>query len=64
MNEAEESPGLNQITGQRSSPVSLSEERRRGIQETDHLLSVPGMLESIRAGMAQSLGQTSTNPGW
>jgi len=40
------------ITGKRSNAVLLSEEDWNAIQETLYLLSIPGMRESIRDGMA------------
>lgn len=52
------------IASKRSNYVPVSGEDWRGIQETDHLLSVPGLRRSIRAGMAEPLDRTSTNPGW
>ncbi|WP_018882137.1 MULTISPECIES: type II toxin-antitoxin system Phd/YefM family antitoxin [unclassified Thioalkalivibrio] len=39
------------ITGKRNNAVLLSESDWSAIQETLHLLSVPGMRESIREGM-------------
>jgi antitoxin YefM len=39
------------ITGKRSNAVLISEEDWRAIQETLHLLSIPGMRESIREGL-------------
>ena len=53
-----------QITGKRANAVLVSEEDWRSIQETLFLLSVPGMRDSIREGMAESLGQSSNSPGW
>jgi prevent-host-death family protein len=53
-----------QITGKRANAVLVSEDDWRGIQETLYLLSIPGMRESIRKGMAVPLGKTSTKPGW
>ena len=40
------------IAGQTSNAVLLSESDWASVQETLYLLSVPGMRESIRAGMA------------
>lgn len=40
------------ITGDQSSTVLLSEEDWSSLQETLYLLSVPGMRESIREGLA------------
>jgi antitoxin YefM len=53
-----------QITGKRSNAVLISEDDWRSIQETLYLVSIPGMRESIRQGLAQPLGKTSTQPGW
>ena len=39
------------ITGRRANAVLLSEDDWRSIQETLHLLSIPGMRESIRDGL-------------
>jgi antitoxin YefM len=41
-----------EITGRRSSAVLVSEEDWRSVQETLHLVSIPGMRESILEGMA------------
>ncbi|RZM75082.1 type II toxin-antitoxin system Phd/YefM family antitoxin [Leptolyngbya iicbica] len=43
------------ITGASGNAVLLSEEDWASIQETLYLLSVPGMRESIKAGMATPL---------
>jgi len=39
------------ITGKRANAVLISENDWRSIQETLHLLSIPGMRESIREGL-------------
>ena len=52
------------ITGKRGNAVLLSEEDWRSIQDTLHLLSIPGMRESIREGMAEPLGQLSKTLKW
>ncbi|NBV33816.1 MAG: type II toxin-antitoxin system Phd/YefM family antitoxin [Proteobacteria bacterium] len=52
------------ITGKRTNAVLVSEEDWRNIQETLFLLSVPGMRDSIREGLAESLNQSSTAPSW
>jgi antitoxin YefM len=41
-----------EITGRRSNAVLVSEDDWRAVQETLHLLSIPGMRESILEGMA------------
>jgi prevent-host-death family protein len=53
-----------QIVGKRNSAMLVSEEDWRSIQETLHLLAVPGMRESIRAGMAEPIEDCSEDPGW
>lgn len=64
LDEAADSHEPIQITGKRSNAVLVSEEDWRGIQETLFLVSIPGMRDSIREGMAEPLKKTSTNPGW
>jgi antitoxin YefM len=46
------------------SAVLIGEDDWRSIQETLHLLSVPGMRESIHEGMQTPLDQCSEEPGW
>lgn len=53
-----------QITGSRGNAVLISEDDWRSIQETLHLLAIPGMRESIRKGMREPLSKASKNPGW
>jgi len=52
------------ITGKRSNAVLVSEDDWRSIQETLHLLSVPGMRESIQEGMKTPVDECSEDPGW
>jgi len=52
------------ITGRRHNGVLVAEEDWRAIQETLHLLSVPGMRESIRKGLRTPLSKASEKPGW
>jgi antitoxin YefM len=52
------------ITGKRSNAILVSEDAWRGIHETLYLLSIPGMQESIRTGIAVSLDKTFPSPGW
>ena len=47
------------ITGKRNKAVLVSEEDWEAIQETLYLLSIPGMRESIREGMARPVGDLS-----
>jgi prevent-host-death family protein len=48
-----------QITGKRGNAVLVAEADWRAIQETLHLVSMPGMRESIRQGMAEPLANCS-----
>jgi prevent-host-death family protein len=52
------------ITGKRGNVVLVSEDDWRAIQETLHLLSIPGMRESIIEGMAESVDECAEEPGW
>jgi antitoxin YefM len=52
------------ITGPRSNGVLVAEEDWNAIQETLYLLSVPGMRESIREGMATPVEDCEQEPGW
>jgi prevent-host-death family protein len=52
------------ISGKRSSAVLLSAEDWHAIQETLHLLSVPGMRESIKGGMAEPLSKSAKTLKW
>jgi prevent-host-death family protein len=52
------------ITGKRNSAVLVSEEDWRSVQETLYLLSVPGLRESIRKGLAEPLGKSSKALKW
>lgn len=52
------------ISGKRSSAVLISAEDWRAIQETLHLLAVPGMRESIKAGMAEPLAKSAKDLKW
>jgi antitoxin YefM len=51
-----------QINGKRGNAVLLSEEDWRAIQETLHLVSIPGMRESILEGMATDVSVLSPSP--
>lgn len=52
------------ITGKRTNAVLLSAEDWDAIQETLRLLSVPGMRESIKEGMAEPLGKSARGLDW
>lgn len=52
------------ITGKRNNAVLVSEDDWSSIQETLHLLSVPGMRESIIEGLQTPLDQCSETLNW
>jgi antitoxin YefM len=52
------------ISGKRTDSVLLSAEDWSSIQETLYLLSVPGMRESIKAGMAEPLAKSAKVLKW
>ena len=52
------------IAGKRSTAVLVSEEDWRAIQETVYLLSIPGMRQSIRKGLATPVSKCAKEPGW
>lgn len=52
------------IAGKRTSAVLLSSEDWNAIQETLYLLSIPGMRESIKEGMAEPLGDSARELEW
>lgn len=52
------------ITGKRSSAVLVAAEDWDAIQETLYLLSIPGMRESIRKGMAEPLDKSAKALKW
>lgn len=52
------------IAGKRSSAVLVSSQDWEAIQETLYLLSVPGMRESIKKGMAEPLEKSAREVKW
>jgi prevent-host-death family protein len=52
------------ITGKRGNAVLVSEEDWNSIAETLHLLSVPGMRESIKEGMKEDLSKCFKELDW
>ena len=52
------------ITGKRGNAVLLAEDDWSAINETLHLLSVPGMRESILEGMQESIDSAATELNW
>ena len=53
-----------QITGKRGNAVLLSESDWNAIQETLHLVSIPGMRESILDGLATPGADLHGQPAW
>jgi prevent-host-death family protein len=64
LDEVSESHEPVQITGKRGNAVLVGEDDWRAVQETLHLLSIPGMRESIREGMATPVDELEEKPGW
>jgi prevent-host-death family protein len=64
IDQASESHQPIHISGKRTSAVLLSAEDWQAIQETLHLLSVPGMRESIKEGMAEPLSKSAKKVVW
>ena len=52
------------ITGKRANAVLISEEDWNAISETLHLLSVPGMKDSIKDGMSEPIKDCSEELDW
>jgi PHD/YefM family antitoxin component YafN of YafNO toxin-antitoxin module len=52
------------ISGKRTNSVLVSAEDWEAIQETLYLLSVPGMRESIKEGMAEPLEECDKELDW
>ena len=52
------------ITGRRGTAVLISEDDWRSIQETLHLLSIPGMRESIVEGMKTPAEDCAEEVDW
>ena len=53
-----------QITGKRGDAILISADDWRSIQETLHLVSIPGMTDSIKEGLATSVDECSEEPTW
>ncbi len=52
------------ITGKRGNAVLIAEEDWNAVVETLQLLSVPGMRESIRAGLTEDPADCATELDW
>lgn len=64
IDEAAENHAPIRISGKRNSAVLIGEDDWRAIQETLYLLSIPGMRESIRKGLATPVESLFDKPGW
>jgi antitoxin YefM len=64
MDQAAKSHQLVIIVGKRHDAVLVSAEDWAAIQGTLHLLSVPGMRESIKEGMAESVDECAKELDW
>jgi prevent-host-death family protein len=64
IDEAAETNEPIQITGKRSNAILISEDDWRSIQETLHLVSVPGMAESIKEALNTPLEETDDELDW
>ena len=64
LDDASESHEPIQITGKRSNAVLVAEDDWRAIQETLYLVSIPGMRESIRAGLATPVSACAKKLDW
>lgn len=53
-----------QIAGTENTAVLIAESHWRAIEESLHLLSIPGMRESILEGLNTPLSDCSTTPPW
>jgi antitoxin YefM len=52
------------ITGKRGNAILLAEEDWNAISETLYLVSMPGLRESIREGLATDLADTDQTLDW
>ncbi len=64
LDQVQESHEPVQITGRRGNAVLVSEDDWRAVQETLHLLSVPGMRKSIVEGMATPADELADELDW
>jgi len=53
-----------QISGKRSSAILIARDDWEALQETVHLLSIPGMRESIREGLETPLEECVEELDW
>lgn len=53
-----------QITGKRHTAVLIAESDWKAVQETLYLSSIPGMAESIKAGLAEPVKNCDSELDW
>jgi len=53
-----------QITGKKGNAILISESDWRAVQETLHLVSIPGMRESIIKGMKEPIDKCDDKLKW
>lgn len=64
VDEANESHEPVVLTGKRHNAVLISEDDWRAVQETLYLVSIPGLRESIREGLAAPLEECKEELDW
>ena len=64
IDEVQESHDPVQITGKRGNAVLISEDDWHAVQETLYLVSIPGMRQSIRKGMATPVDEFEEQLDW
>ncbi len=64
IDEVQESHDPVQITGKRGNAVLISEDDWHAVQETLYLVSIPGMRQSIRKGMATPVDELEEQLDW
>jgi prevent-host-death family protein len=64
VDQVQESHEAVQITGKRGNAVLIGEDDWRAVQETLHLLSIPGMRDSIREGIETPADELEDKLGW
>lgn len=52
------------ITGKRHNAILVAESDWNAINETLYLLSIPGMRQSIQAGLNLNIDECAEDPGW
>jgi antitoxin YefM len=53
-----------QITGKNNNAILISEDDWRAVQETLFLISIPGMRDSIRKGLAEPISECTEELDW